>query len=1053
MRKSLLLLLGVGLSVGNTMAQLASTTSLVGNISDQGGAAMAGVQVLAVNEGTAEKISAVTGSEGYYSFQFVKVGTYTITASQAGFQTLTKTSIRVETNQTVRTDFAMTVGRVTEKVMVSAEPPPLATDDATLSETISTKATVDLPVSGRNALRLAAITPGVLPGFKSPATNPGGGEDLVAAGTREIQNSVSLDGVSIMNNLGSQVTFRPSIDAVQELQIQTGTYGAQYGGYLGLQLNLVTRSGTNDFHGSAFEFVRNSFFDARGFFQKKPTPQSPFHQNQFGFYVGGPVWIPKLYRGQNRTFFMVNYEGLRQSQSVAQLDTVLTPLMRQGNFSELSKAIVNPRPGGAPFQGNIIPVSLLSPQALLTLKYMPQAPPAGIISSNYLASVVNANNTNQTIDRIDQNFGERTRLFFRYGWMNTNLVNGSTNPFNGYNQPVGNRNFVFGYTQVFSPSLVNDLHFGRQHSTIDSVNFFNTPALASAGTDLGIPTFTTTLANSGLPDFEITGFMPIGGQNMSSSNWYQIDTTWQGADVLSYTRGAHSMSAGAEVRKLITLRTANNNPRGQFNFSGTLTGGASAAADFMLGLPLSVVTPGPLIQGGVATYRDGFFFADKWQASKKLTVTLGLRYELPTVPESTNGNGTILDPGQTHFIPATVPQKIPYINAFHNIWEPRVGLAFRLSDKWVVRSGYGIFFNPNHTNTFTLATTNPPFSTIFTYNTNTANPDLSLANPTPASAQGALPKPNAFTINPDLHPASMNQWSADLERALWRNAGLDIQYLGSRTVHLDRSFFNNRPGPGPGNIDARRPNQLFRDIRTIQNDEVSTYNGLNIVLRQNPFHGLSMLLSYTWAHSLDVSSDSNNGGAPMNSYAWWLDYASSNWDVRHRLVGSFTYDLPFLRFTPNAFVKAAFGNWQLNGIITAQTGFPYNITVPGDPANTSAGSQRPNLLTQPSSNCGQGHLTGCINSAAFALPATFTYGAAGRNLLRGPDLATLDLSLFKNFAIRERATFQLRGEFFNALNHPSFSNPNSVFNTAAFGNITSTSTNNRQIQLAGKFTF
>jgi hypothetical protein len=239
----------------------------------------------------------------------------------------------------------------------------------------------------------------------------------------------------------------------------------------------------------------------------------------------------------------------------------------------------------------------------------------------------------------------------------------------------------------------------------------------------------------------------------------------------------------------------------------------------------------------------------------------------------------------------------------------------------------------------------------------------------------------------------------------------------------------------------------------IQNDEVSTYNGLNIVLRQNSFHGLSMLLSYTWAHSLDVSSDSNNGGAPMNSYAWWLDYASSNWDVRHRLIGSFTYDLPFLRSTSNALVKTAFGNWQLNGIITAQTGFPYNITVPGDPANTSAGNQRPNLLALPTSNCGQGHLTGCINSAAFTLPAAFTYGVAGRNLLRGPDLVTLDLSIFKNFPIRERATFQLRGEFFNALNHPSFSNPNSVFNTAAFGNITSTSTNNRQIQLAGKFTF
>ena len=1036
----------------NAYGQLASTTSLVGNVSDQAGAVLQGANVNASNEGTGEKYTAAVNADGYYSFPFVQIGTYKITVSAPGFETLSKTGIRVETNQTVRTDFVMQVGQVTEQVVVSAQPPPVMTDDATLSEIVSRKATVDLPVNGRDALRLASITPGVLPGFKSSATNPGGGEDLVAAGTREIQNSISLDGVSIMNNLGSQVTFRPSIDAVQEMQVQTGTYGAQYGGYLGLQLNLVSRSGSNDLHGSIFEFVRNNFFDARGFFQKKPAPQSPYHQNQFGFVVSGPVIIPKLYSGRNRTFFMINYEGLRQSQSVAQLDTVLTTKMRQGDFSELSGSILNPLASGKPvFSGNRIPTSLLSPQALNALQYMPQPTSAGL-SSNYLANVLNSNNTNQTIDRIDQNFGERTRFFFRYGWMNTTLLNGSTNPFNGYNQPVGNRNFVVGYTQVFSPALVNDIRFGKQHSTIDSVNFFNTSALANAGTQLGIPGFSTTLANSGLPDFEITGFMPIGGQNMSSSNWYQIDTTWQGTDVISYTRGAHSFSAGAEIRKLITLRTANNNPRGQFNFAGSLTGNVSAAADFMLGLPLSIVTPGPLIQGGVAMYRDGFFFADKWQVSPKLTVSLGLRYELPTVPESTNGNGTILDPTQTHFIPATVPQKIPYTNAFHNIWEPRLGFAYRVSEKWVVRGGYGIYFNPNHTNTFTLATTNPPFSTIYTYNNNIAAPNLSLADPAP-STTGTLPKPNAFTINPDLPPASMNQWSFDLERTLWRGAGLDIQYMGSRTVHLDRSFFNNTPFPGPGSIDARRPNQLFRQIRTIQNDEISTYNGLNVVLRQNAFHGLSMLLSYTWAHSLDVSSDSNNGGAPMNPYAWWLDYGSSNWDVRHRFIGSFTYELPFPRSSSNALWRLGLSNWQINGIITAQTGFPFNVTVPGDPANSGATSERPNLIAPTASDCGQGRLTGCIAGSAFALPASYTYGNAGRNLLRGPDLATVDLSLFKNFPVRERTTIQLRGEVFNSLNHPSFANPNAVFNTAAFGTITSTSTNNRQIQLALKVTF
>jgi hypothetical protein len=299
----------------------------------------------------------------------------------------------------------------------------------------------------------------------------------------------------------------------------------------------------------------------------------------------------------------------------------------------------------------------------------------------------------------------------------------------------------------------------------------------------------------------------------------------------------------------------------------------------------------------------------------------------------------------------------------------------------------------------------------------------------------------------------MNQWSFDLQRALWRNAGLEVQYIGSRTVHLDRSFFNNTPDPGPGPIDARRPNQLFRSIRTVQNDEVASYHAMNVVLRQNSSRGLAMLLSYTWGHSLDVSSDSNNGGAPMNPYAWWLDYGNSNWDVRHRMIASFLYEIPFLKSSGNSFARHALGGWQLNGIIIAQTGMPFNVTVPGDPANTGAGNQRPNIVGPTSSDCGQGRLTGCIATSAFALPTSFTYGNAGRNLLRGPNLSTWDLSLFKTFQLRERLRFQLRGEVFNAFNHPNFGNPASVFSTAAFGNITSTTTNNRQIQLAAKLLF
>ena len=440
-----------------------------------------------------------------------------------------------------------------------------------------------------------------------------------------------------------------------------------------------------------------------------------------------------------------------------------------------------------------------------------------------------------------------------------------------------------------------------------------------------------------------------------------------------------------------------------------------------------------------------------------------MRYELPTVAESTNGNGTILDPALTHFIPTTVPKKIPYMNPTHKDFAPRVRLAYRLSNEWVLRGVYGIYYNPNQLNTFTLATTNPPFSTIFTYNSVAGN-FLTFSNPTPSSSQGAA-APGAFTINPHLPTAYMNQWSFDVERALWRNAGLDIQYLGSHSVHLDRSYYINQPQPGPGPVNPRRPNQLFGQIRVIQNDETATYQGLNVVFRQNMSHGLTSLLSYTWSHALDVSTDSNGGGAPMDPFNWKRDYSNSNWDVRHRFVASYTYDLPFFRASTQSLVKYGLANWQVNGITTIQTGFPFNVVVSGDIANNglTLGNQRPNIIGTPRANCGQGHLTNCISVDAFAFPAQFTYGNAGRNILYGPDLVDFAFSLFKNFPIRKRANFQLRGEMFNLFNHPSFANPAStlvspdpnVVRSSNFGSITSISNNSssRQIQLAAKFTF
>jgi hypothetical protein len=1032
---------------GAVYAQLANTTSLVGTVTDSAGAAMPDVSITAVNTATQDTYKTSTNSDGNYTIAFPRIGGYRIEATHAGFQTLTKSGITLDSNQTVRTDFALQVGQVSQNIEVKATTPPISTDDASVREVVAQQAVADLPLNGRDPLQLATLTAGVLPGQKTPNGVPPG-EDFVGAGTREIQNSVSLDGIAIMNNLITTTPYHPSPDAIQEMEIQTGTYSAQYGAYLGLHMNLVTKSGSNDLHGALWEFFRNDKLDARNFFLSPTAPKAPLRQNQFGFELGGPVWIPKIYDGRNKTFFMIDYEGLRLIKNVTSLDTVLTPLMRQGNFSEFKTQLkpVN----GQTFSGNIIPASLISPQAVKALQYMPLPNLPGI-TSNLTASYPNNDRYNQTIDRIDQNIGNNIRLFFRYAWNNEQYLTGATSVYNETVLPVQTRNWVFGYTQTITPNMVNDFRVGRQHLITNAVNYWYANNLTTAGKDLGIPGFDgdVRFSDPGIPLFANTSLMSLGN---GGTNWFQFDTTWQGTDSFTWTHGPHTLIFGAELRKLITSRAAVNSPNGQFNFSGGFTG--LTQADFLLGTPISVITPGPELRNQVAEWRDGFFMVDNWQASKKLTLNLGLRYELPTVPYTVNGVATVLNAQQTAIIPANAPVPgFKFLEPNHKNFAPRVGFAYRLNDKTVIRSGYGIYYNPNQTNTFTFLSANPPFAAIVTCTSTTATPLISLNNPTPPSACGTASIFNIITPNPKLPTQYMNQWSFDVQRGLWDGAALETQYLGSHSSHLDRSYFNNTPYvPGPGSVNSRRPNSRFADIRTIQNDENANYHQLAVILRQRMNHGLSMLASYTWSHALDVTTDSNGGGAPMNPYNWRADYGNSNWDVRHRFVAQLNYSLPFFNSASNGFVRAALGGWQTNAIVTLQSGFPFNVIQSGDPANTSRNNERPNLIGTASANCGDGHLIACIDSSAFG-PTGFAYGNFGRNVLFGPGLYFVDFSAFKNFKIRERAAVQFRSEFFNILNTPAFSNPNATFGTTSFGNITSTKRDNRQIQFALKFLF
>jgi len=1027
-------------------AQIATNTSLVGTVTDPTGKVVVGAKVTAINTGTQDTYNTTTNEEGYYAIQFVRVGTYDITIQEPGFQTFRKTGVQVDINQVVRNDAVLKVGNVVESVTIQASAPVLKTDDATVSEIITTRAVAELPLNGRDPMQLAITTPGVLPGQKATNGVPPG-EDFIGAGTREIQNSMSLDGISIVNNLITTTPVRPMVESIQEVEVQTGTYSAQYGAYMGVHINMITKGGTNSLHGSAVEFVRNDKFDARPFFLSPTSRKAPLRQNQFGFELDGPILIPHVFNGRDKTFFMGSYEGLRQIRQSASLATIMTPQMWQGDFSQTATPVKDPNTG-QPFPGNMIPSNRISPIVLKLQQYYPTPNKPGV-TSNYAASLANNNNTDQTVDRIDQNIGDKVRLYFRYQQQWESLLAGSVVPTSSSTSPVDTNNFTIGYTHTLSPRLINDLRFGRQYFNTATLNGFAVVGIQGAGAQLGIPGFNSdvTANNPGIPDFNITGFSGFGN---GGTNWYQDDKTWQGSEQISWNRGAHNIMAGAELRKLITGRAAGNSPRGVFNFTGQFTG--YAPADFILGIPASLTTPVTQVRGVVAEWRDGFFVLDNWQVSRRLTINYGIRYELPTVPYSVNGYHTELNATQTAIVPANPPQPgFKFIFPNHKDWVPRFGFALRTTDKTVLRGGYGIYYNPNQTNSFTFLNGNPPFSVATTFTSSPSTPQLSLSNPTAVPPNAQPPVPDMITDNWHLPTAYMHQWSFGMQRELWRSSALELQYLGSHSLHLDRSYYNNTPYlPGPGSIASRRPNQLFGQIRTINNDEIANYQGLSVVLRQRFSQGLQFLASYTWSHTLDVSTDSNGGGAPMIPYNWRADYGNSNWDIRHRFVASYVYDIPFFK-TANPMLRGILANWQVNGITTLQSGRPFNVSISTDTANTSArGTYRPDLVHAPSSNCGDGHLTNCIDATAFAMPALYTYGNAGRNLMHGPHLFDTDLSLFKNFPIRERLRLQFRFEAFNMLNSPQFANPNATFGTSSFGTVTATSIENRDIQLGAK---
>ncbi len=1094
--KKLALSLAVFLVACLGHAQVANNTSLVGTVKDTSGAVIAGAVVTGVNRDTKVEYGGKTNAEGYYAIPFVEPGTYDVVVEMAGFRKVTSAGVVVTLNLAVRTDVALSVGSSTEAVTITAETPALSTDDAVIGETITTKQVENLPMNTRRVLELAATASNIIVGPKTSYTGVPPGADFIGAGTREVTNSLTLDGITIMNSLISTSPVTPNPDAVAAVQTQTGNYTAQYGAYMGVHVNVDTKSGTNAVHGTAYDYIQNDFFNAKPWTTAPGTRTPVLRFNQFGGVFDGPLVIPHLYNGRDKAFLMGSYEGLRQINQTPTTATVITTAERTGDFSVLCGTVntaglctgtqlYNPFTH-APYANDQI--TNISATAQKFLAYYPQPTLAGT-SSNLNLPVGNMFNKNATLDRVDYNIGEKVRLFARYTYEKSTSVSGNLVTTSASTSPTTDSNAVIGYTHIITPKLINDLRLGYNKFASNQLNYFYTSGPQGAGTALGIPGFTadTTNGNPGIPTVLISNYQGLGAEG---TNWFQDDRTLHGYDQISYSLNKHNLMAGVDLRRMTIGRAAQNQNRGQFSFNGTYTG--NAAADFLTGAIYQTTTPVTQVKGSVSEYRDGFFVQDNWQATQKLTVLYGFRYELPTVPYSLNGYARVLNSTYTALIPtstattgaAFVPTPgFQFTGPNHDLYSPRLGLAYRATDKIVVRSGGGIYYNPNHLNSFTLATGNYPLAASVVYTgslamgSTPAISNLTFANPTGGTAGAASPVAgvagtyvSVFNDNPSLPTPRLYQWNLDTGVELWKNGAFELQYLGSHSIHLDHSLYPNQPLPGPGNVNARRPYQLFGQIRQIQNDGLETYHGLTAVFRQHAYHGLDASLSYTWSHTLDTSADANGGGTPMIQYNLKADYGNANWDIRNRFVGTVTYALPELTQF-GAVTRSLAGGWQANTIVILQSGMPFNVSIANDQANVGGiGTQRPNYLHRAVSTCNRTTYTSglkqsCIDVTAYALPALYTFGNVHRNDLIGPGQINVNFSMFKNFPIFERVRAQFRAEAFNLFNHPNPSNPSTglpTFNPTtnsfpiagtSFGTITSAQNSARVLQLAGKVNF
>jgi hypothetical protein len=1008
------------------------TAAIVGTVTDASGGLVEGAKVSVTNLATRETKVVLTSALGEYTVLDLLYGEYDLSIEKQGFKTINRPGLTLEIGQQLKVNAALIVGAVSEVVDVQGEAPLLATQTATVNQVIASKEVTDLPLNGRNWLDLAALAAGAV--TPRATTGPGyyANSAISVNGNNADMNNFTIDGIENNAPLASNQAVNPTVDSIQEFSVESSVSSAEYG-RAAAQISVATKSGTNAWHGGLYEFFRNDSLDAKNYFNS--GDKLPLHQHTFGGTVGGPIL-------KNKSFFFFSYDATRNRTSSPAFAILPPAAFLKGDFSSVPEQLTDGF--GNPLPGNQVPPDSIHPKAAALLALYP-APNFTDPVFNYATAIKESNDPYEWSLRVDHNFSESDRIFVRASVKQDADTTSSLFPIGIGGQTLSRpgRSIGASYTHAFSSTLLNTLRTGY--------SYFDLRILPEGFKKSFDPLLQPASIED--PRLNFLGFALAGYDGIGFGNsWIkEPDNTYNLVDTLSWVRGRHSITIGYDIRRW------QNNLDESFpytmTFDGRFTG--NPVADMLYGYGASAVAFGGKFRSNLRRWDMATFVQDDWRVSPTLTLNLGLRWDYigPLSDAFDNlenfdlAKGVLTFPGTPGYPTGNGNRTFRDLNNF----APRIGIAWnpaRLHNT-VFRMGYGMFYVPSEGELdLIVGPKDDPFLSFFG---DVSNPNgLGLSNLAPLdSAAGGLPMVSANDLH--LRTPYVQQWNLTIQHQFKGNFVVQTGYTGNQGTKLAVIRPFNVPQPGPGPIQDRAPYPDFGYGERNEQSGRSAYHGWQTRVEKRYSHGLSLLASYTWSKAID--NNSFLGIRQFNPFDINQDRGLSDQDTRHRFVAGWTYEVPVGKgkalLKTGGVTDSIFGGWSVGGIVSAESGMPFTPRVSDDPANWGL-ENRPDVVGDP--NLSHRTLQEWFNTSAFAEPAPYTIGNARRNILIGPGIHNWDLILSKRFHIRERHSFQFRGEFFNAFNHPQFERPSRTLGSGSFG-IISAARPARIIQLGLKYNF